>query len=201
MSQTWLRITGLCALVLCLDCGYATKSEQTSRAEVGAAESALIAPDGDLHDFPPWIWPYIRTATIFTRVLEGKLVLKEAQVALSEAVEDCGCALAASKADLPTVLAALDTGFGAQYSAARLAQLGSVHSPGIAADGDVPLCPDWWPFPKWPPVRSDVLGLLELQGKLFERTLTKELQLDAKSQQVVHDELVRHITRISGVFK
>lgn len=34
-----------------------------SDTELGTIEGGLIGPDGDLNDFPRWLWPVIRTAS------------------------------------------------------------------------------------------------------------------------------------------
>ncbi|HKU39512.1 MAG TPA: hypothetical protein VJR89_15240 [Polyangiales bacterium] len=161
--------------------------------------AALISPEGDIHDFPPWAWPYIRTAAIWNGALSGKIAVEKAQVALKAAVEDCGCSLAASGADLDMVLAAIGTTFDTQYATARLGVVGGNQQAGGTFSGEVD---DWCgtgrpKFP-WPRPRGLFELLLE-ERELFGEMIQRSVKLDERETQAVNTALDRQLERFKAL--
>jgi hypothetical protein len=193
MRQAWRTILGLWLVTTWLGCATEVVGDQLEVAGEGAA---LIGPDGDLDDFPPWVWPYIRPASIFTRALSGVISIKEAHSAMKAAAEDCGCAVAASKPKLETVLAAVGATFDTQYAAAKLAIAGG-GSEAKFYEGDGYCGNGIPPFPG--PRPRDLFELLVVERQLLGEAILGGADLDERGAALVNRALDGQLERFKAL--
>ena len=186
-------ILGLGLATMLFGCATAVGGET---AEVEGEGAALIGPDGDLNDFPPWAWPYIRPAAIFTHALSGAISIKEARVAMETAAKDCGCALAASRPKVQTVLAAVGATFDTQYAAARLAIAGG-GSEAKFYEGDGYCGNGIPPFPG--PRPRGLFDLLQWERELMGDAILGSADLDERGAAAVNAELDRQLERFKAL--
>ena len=115
----------------------------------GSAQ-ALIGPDQDLSDFPPWIWPVIRPVGIFTKVMTNMdVTFKQAAQEMKEtAFFQCKC-FAAGDYSFKEILTMVDAQFTMELAAVNFARTKSV---GLGM-GDMAMFDDddWCGTPPKPP--------------------------------------------------
>ena len=176
-----------CALILAatttlgISCGFDAGPSGAEQPGVGVIAQPQIGPDDNLEDFPYWVWPYIRPASIYFKYLNGEIKVEVAQKAMRAAVEDCACALGSRNATPEAVLAAVDMVFSAQLTAARLAPHAAKGDFQSDSDGSFAFDDEWrcgtGPFPKWPiPPRGD--DLVKLQGEELFKAIQAHVKLD-----------------------
>jgi hypothetical protein len=200
-----------CALILAatmtlgISCGFDAGQNGAEEPDVAVIAQPQIGPDDNLEDFPYWVWPYIRPASIYFKYLNGEIEVEVAQKAMRAAVEDCACALGSRKATPEAVLAAVDMVFGAQLTAARLAphSFKTVAQPqsnaGFAAFDD-----DWrcgtGPFPKWPvPPRGN--DLVKLQGQELIKSIQANVKLDRAATAALVERVDLNVAEIGQQFE
>jgi len=162
---------------------------------------ALIGPDQDLSDFPPWIWPIIRPVAVFSSVITEKDIAFElAAKNMEEAVmQQCKC-MTAGKYSFNEMLAMVDAQFDMQLTTLNFAKtkvagfgMGSM----VAFDDD-----DWCgtpPQPRpWPPY---LLELVKLQTKIFSTELPAIFKLNRDEIKILNADLNSHIENFAIVLK
>ena len=183
-----------------ISCGL--EAAPDSPEEPGAAVIAqpLIGPDDNLEDFPYWIWPYIRPASIYFKYLNGELRAAAAQKAMRAAVEDCACALGSRNATPDAVLAAVDMVFSAQLTAARLARHANQTDTKTELQVSVAFDDEWrcgtGPFPKWPiPPRGG--DLVKLQGEALLKSIQAHVKLDRAASAALAERVGQNVATIA----
>ena len=172
-------------------------------SSVGRAQQALISPDQDLKDFPPWIWPYIHPTDVLANILHGAKVERELALKLvtDSAEKLCECS-AYGKPTFENVIELVNISFDMQYGTLRVAQIRAATSGGRSVgmiDGeDIPYCgngPHPWPSP-WP-----WFDLIRRQAEVFEAVLPKLYELSAEQTKILHTQIAAQVTRFEKLAK
>jgi hypothetical protein len=186
-------------------CQYdgATNGETVSDESASITQQALISPDQDLSDFPPWIWPYIHPVDVFSHILNGKeLKFDFAAKLLEQSAHNlCGCSTT-GKYSFGELLELVDISFDMQYNAIRLAKLQAKaqggSASGMVSNDDPPKCGNgpWpWPIP-WP-----WLKLIHFEGDLFITEMNRWYKLDEKQQSILKEQISKQMLRFETLEK
>jgi hypothetical protein len=182
-------------------CESVTRSDGLSEPGfVASSQEALIAPDDDLHRFPPWIWPYIRTTNILTHVLEGqKFDVEEASARFKQSAFEICEYSTTGKYRFEDLLELVNINFDMQHNALRLARVQSLAHGGRALDGeDVPRCgndPYPWPVP-WP-----WLKVIANQSEVLKSELARLYKLDPEQQAILDKQVGQQLARFERLMK
>ena len=156
---------------------------------------SMIGPDQNLDDFPPWIWPIIHPASIFSKVVTGEGVeYKEAANELRESALVQVKHLTAGDYSFKEMLTMMDAQFEMQLATLRFAQtkaLGLAMGKLVALDDD-----DWcgtpprrpWPWP-WP---EFLLDLVKVQMDVLKAEMSAQYNLTDDEVEMLDASLDAH---------
>jgi hypothetical protein len=132
---------------------------------------AKPGPDQDMSDFPPWIWPIIRTVSVLSQAISNvEMEFDKAAAQIKEAVlHQCDC-LSAGEYQFKQMLNVVNAQFDAQLATLKTAK---AKATGLGMRGMMMLDDDDWcgtpPKPRpWPPF---LMELVKLQAELFRTEL------------------------------
>lgn len=188
-----VAVLGLFGLAACGEAG----SPPVDGVEVSNSTSALIGPDQDLSDFPPWIWPVIQPADVLAQVARGQLSFDRAAGVLKQLVTKVCACQGQTKQGVAQLLAVMDASFEAQHAALVLAKAGVGGSGSVGYDDD-----DWcgtppkpWPWP-WP-----VLDLVSLQAEMFSDLIAGQHRLSKTQAVELESRLKHHVGRFETLIR
>jgi hypothetical protein len=147
---------------------------------------AKVGPDQDLSDFPPWIWPIIRTVSVLSKAISATEVeFDQLSAQMKEAVlHQCEC-LNAGDHDFKEIMAMVNAQFDVQRAVLKTAKTkaaGFGMKSMVALDDDdwcgTPPKPRPWP---WPPFLMD---LVKLQADLFRTELGTNFKLSEEESKL-----------------
>ena len=156
-----------------------------------AAQATLLAPDQDLKDFPPWIWPIIHPADILANVITGRELSyeKAAELVKLSAYQMCECSTT-GEYKFEELLAMVEASFDVQYTTLKFAKIKAAGlSPKgnlSAGDWDDDWCgtpPKRWPWP-WP-----WLDLVRLETEIYVEQLVSFYKLTDKEIIVLEEHM------------
>ncbi len=187
MSKTLLTCAGILSLAAA-GCGGGAVDLERPSAETSAT-ATLIAPDQDLSDFPPWIWPIIHPVDLVANVITGREIEfdKAAEVIALSAGKLCECSTTGQHS-FESLLEMIDASLDVQYSSMKFAKLkaAGIHGKGIAYWDDDDWCgtpPKPWPWPRrW-------LDLIEVQIQTVHAGMLEYYDLDRDQTRLLEEHL------------